>query len=890
MASQTDQRTADLKELNEILEHQPRIKLLQTEGDPPDCYEIEYHLAGLSKAEDGSVSKASRHVMLITLPFGYPHFPPAVKPLTPVFHPDIDPDAVRISSRWQQEPSLAKLVLHLGEMICGKVYSLEDPFNQEAADWYGDHAAELPLDSLESGAEAETGAADEFDLGLEDIDLSSIAPSAEEEAGGGVELSLELTPPQAVHDVSGISHAAAEEQGGSGLALELEPSPASDAQENFDLGLDDAVPVSAQDESEFELEIGEPESAPPQEDFSAKLEEIRVHIDRKEVYIAERLLKEIPPALLEADGLRQKVRKAQEQCDALLQEMKVLEDEDNFPEAQKIFAKLKKIAPDFPGLADIGRRLDQSQSMLDTFSIKEKAADGSAEGPQTEQPPGGEKKKKKSSPPPPPKEKPVEKVEKNREKSRISRTIHREIPVAPFAAAGIVAALIVAGGLIYTRDSNILMEAGLDWQDAQSQFKRKNYQGAEDKAGAALGRLKSILIPLPEKSRIRKEIEELLSSDDFTKGKEGKRSYRGQDLPIEEADKHEQTDRLAAQADALKAGRAREAAELYEQAAALAAAAPVYPVAAELERFQEEARQLRLKAAVSAAEEAEDLGDWKKAAESWQQAVKHCKAGDSCEKFSKKMSQAVFKRELDVSRENFKNSHSQWQETVDKLKKLRERMDSDPNAFTDENRRELERLLARSQFYQLLSTASEFYSKGDDAAAVRDYREAASLLRSKQAMFEPEERGGVDKITRTALMIEVSSKLNAAGEAERQSRQSEALRLYDEAQKLLGSSGIDPALEKSVKEKTDGLRKNFDEQRRMDWLNRNYKKLFCEAYPSSCGSDLSRPGMTLGKRINSMELYKLHCVERSQGSSYRLELDYLYNPAANQWMPYRDGQ
>ena len=155
-------------------------------------------------------------------------------------------------------------------------------------------------------------------------------------------------------------------------------------------------------------------------------------------------------------------------------------------------------------------------------------------------------------------------------------------------------------------------------------------------------------------------------------------------------------------------------------------------------------------------------------------------------------------------------------------------------------------------------------------------------------MFEPEERGGADKITRTAVMIEVSAKLNAAGEAERQGgRQSEVLRLYEEVQKLLGASGLDPVLERSVKEKLEGLRQDVDGKRRMDWLSRNYKKLFCEAYPYSCGSDLSKPGMTLSKKINGMELYKLHCVERSQGSAYRLELEYLYNPAANQWTPYR---
>ncbi|WP_417912554.1 ubiquitin-conjugating enzyme E2 [Candidatus Electronema sp. TJ] len=883
MASQTDQRTADLEEVRKILEHHPRVKLLNTEGEPPDCYEIEYRLAGLSKAEDGSISRASSHVMLITLPFGYPHFPPAVKPLTPVFHPDIDPDGVRISSRWQQEPSLAKLILHIGEMICGKTYSLQDPFNQEAADWYSEHAAELPLDSLEGGT-ADAGVTDEFDFGLEDIDLSSIAPSAEEEVGG-IELSLEMEAPQAVHDISGVDHSENTEQDSADFALELDASPSAAAQEDFDIGVNERV----QDEAEFELEIGEPEAAPPQADFAPKLAEIRAHIDRKEIYIAERLLKEIPPALPEAEGFRQKVKAAQEQCDTLLQEMKMLEEEDNFPEAKKILVKLKKVAADLPGLADIGRRLEQSQSLLDTFSSKKESV---AAEPQAEQlPSDGEKKKKRPSPPPPPpKEKAAESAEKNKGKSRVSRTIRREIPVAPFAAAGIAAALIVAGGLMYTRDSNILLEAGLDWQEAQSLLKRKNYQGAEEKAGAALGRLKSILIPLPEKSRIRKEIEAMLASGELIDGKEGKRSYKGKNMPLAEADKHEKTDLLAAQAaEKLKANSTSEAAAFYEQAAALAAQAPVYPVAAETERFQEEARQLRLKEAQRAAEEAEDLGDWKKAAESWQQAVKHCKGGEDCEKFKKRMSDAIFKRELDVSRESFKDSHTQWQETVRKLKDLQERMDSDPKSFTDEHRRELEQLLIRSQFYQLLSAASEFYSKGDDAAAVRDYKTAAELLRSRQAMFEPEERSGADKITRTAVMIEVSAKLNAAGEAERQGgRQSEALRLYEEVQKLLGTSGLDPVLERSVKEKLEGLRQDVDGKRRMDWLNRNYKKLFCEAYSYSCGSDLSKPGMTLSKKINGMELYKLHCVERSQGSSYRLELEYLYNPTANQWTPYRN--
>ncbi|MCI5121039.1 MAG: hypothetical protein D3908_07610, partial [Candidatus Electrothrix sp. AUS4] len=139
MASETDQLARDYEELSKLLSQYPQIHIDKTEGSPPATYEISYNLNGLTRKADGSVGQATRHLLRINLPFGYPHFPPTVKPLTPLFHPDIDPDAVRIASYWQQHPSLAQLVLHIGEMICAQQYTLEEPFNQEAADWYSEH-------------------------------------------------------------------------------------------------------------------------------------------------------------------------------------------------------------------------------------------------------------------------------------------------------------------------------------------------------------------------------------------------------------------------------------------------------------------------------------------------------------------------------------------------------------------------------------------------------------------------------------------------------------------------------------------------------------------------------------------------------------------------------
>ena len=178
MAMGSQQIAEDYEQLKDLLELYPNISIVKTEGQPPDNYEIEYNLRGYIKEEDNTITIGQNHRVRISLPFGYPHFAPIAKPLTPIFHPDIDPAAIRLADHWQQNPSLPDLVLHIGEMICGNVYNLEDPFNQEAADWYKRQQKQLPLDSISIADIEETDAAldslvdDTFaSLGLESDDF-----------------------------------------------------------------------------------------------------------------------------------------------------------------------------------------------------------------------------------------------------------------------------------------------------------------------------------------------------------------------------------------------------------------------------------------------------------------------------------------------------------------------------------------------------------------------------------------------------------------------------------------------------------------------------------------------------------------------------------------------
>lgn len=139
----------DYKALQEMLTHYPNVHIISTEKDPPEKYVIEYKLDGYGYGPDGSVQVLKRHKIEIDLPFGYPHFPPIVKPLTRICHPDVDENAVRIATYWQENQSLADLVVHVGNMIRGAEYSEDGAFNRGAAEWYAEHKGKLPLGALD---------------------------------------------------------------------------------------------------------------------------------------------------------------------------------------------------------------------------------------------------------------------------------------------------------------------------------------------------------------------------------------------------------------------------------------------------------------------------------------------------------------------------------------------------------------------------------------------------------------------------------------------------------------------------------------------------------------------------------------------------------------------
>jgi tetratricopeptide (TPR) repeat protein len=126
-----------------------QIKVLPQGGSPPEQYRITYHLRGLCKETGAEVKTCTEHIVLLNIPFGFPHFPPNCKPETPVFHPDFDQAAICISDFWENNQSLSGLIIHIGRMVCGEIYSTTNAFNEEAAIWYKENEKDLPLDTVD---------------------------------------------------------------------------------------------------------------------------------------------------------------------------------------------------------------------------------------------------------------------------------------------------------------------------------------------------------------------------------------------------------------------------------------------------------------------------------------------------------------------------------------------------------------------------------------------------------------------------------------------------------------------------------------------------------------------------------------------------------------------
>jgi len=142
---------ADQQQMAAVFLRHPFIRIIHTEGNPVEKYVVEFHVLGLVPAGESSFTPSQVHRAEIFLPLDYPRRQPLCRMLTPVFHPNIDPQKICIGDHWSAGQTLPQLVIRIAEMIAYQSYNVKSPLNAQAAAWAEQNMAQLPLERRDLG-------------------------------------------------------------------------------------------------------------------------------------------------------------------------------------------------------------------------------------------------------------------------------------------------------------------------------------------------------------------------------------------------------------------------------------------------------------------------------------------------------------------------------------------------------------------------------------------------------------------------------------------------------------------------------------------------------------------------------------------------------------------
>lgn len=137
---------ADYTKIKAVFDLHPFVSITATEGNPPEKYTFEFQIIGLVPQGERDFTESNTHRAEVFLPKDYPRRPPFCRMITPVFHPNIDPQKICIGDHWSAGESLPNLIIRIGEMICFQSFNVKSPLNARAAAWAEQHMDDLPLE------------------------------------------------------------------------------------------------------------------------------------------------------------------------------------------------------------------------------------------------------------------------------------------------------------------------------------------------------------------------------------------------------------------------------------------------------------------------------------------------------------------------------------------------------------------------------------------------------------------------------------------------------------------------------------------------------------------------------------------------------------------------
>ncbi len=817
MATSNEQLKNIYQDLKAKFDNHPFINVIPIDGDPPEKYEIQYSILGLIQDNDGNVIESGSHSVFINIPFGYPHFPPSCTPQSPTFHPDFDQAAICIGEFWNKDRSLAELVLYMGKMISGEIYSTENAFNDSATDWYLNIADQLPFEKKDfsyssSPQESEIGFAEE-DLMLESMDT-------------------------------------------------LDDSDITGHTDYFG----DSQPTLEDSEISF----------PSTAKSSGKSSVNRVYllIRQKRFYELSGFLNELG----EEDNfddrveIEQKISDLLEKAKTLQREADEFEHQGNPKMALELFEKVAAIVPDFPNIDENIERTRNSVELAgDDWETETEPEDS---------------------------EQTVQEA-KTSQKRRVaffedgSKKTMRLLPILGVVLA--IGLAIVFITPLFTAKSH-LETADQLYQQCQSFIEQGNFNRAEIQCREALEKLKKIsLYKTDERDAMERQIELTLSSDKMEQGLAGRVFFQGKYVRKTDMDRMLTFNTQKAEGDTFyEKSLWKKAIGQYN--AALKTAQPISDTFIDVLR-----QEIRNKITVSeinlSIERGFSLlsrGELEKSNEMFTSALADAEklpeelGGALISQIQPKIQEIQYLQHLDLGKKYF--SANDWESAIKQYEKALQLRDTSLAPLGNDDTASLYANMAEAELFALINSAKDAFSQSRLDDAIKNYQEAIGLLKSKKDLLKRINPDEIEQqLERIILRTRIVQLKQIADDELNNKKFDKAIATFNKVITVITKNGFEKdqefkAIIDGTKETIAETRKNAIVAGRINYLEKNYKKIFEENYSAAVPEYLSEPKATFLRYLeNGNELYEIQCLEENRGRKLRLVMLYSYDPKKKKW-------
>lgn len=814
-------------------------------GSPPDQYEVTYKLKGLTKNSQGDITETTDHKIELTIPFGFPHFPPSCKPKSDIFHPDFDPAAICLGDFWNQDCQLSDLILHVAKMLNGEIYSTTNAFNEEAALWYTTNADRLPLSVV-----------------TPDSDSANHPPSTNDR--------LEIDTLEDADITSDFDY------------LTLDETLTDDA-----MSLDFSLPDVEEDVDELKPSFG---SETPDDNDLQQL------VLKRKFFKVLQTIETSGPTQDNNEKIAQKADEAIKAAKKLYVKATELEQLGNPHKALKAYNDALDTVADYPYISADIKRVEKATSSLHELPAEFDSL--ALEKPKDISPPPLKITPKKTTAK---KSKTVSKIQPEPISDTIpvrrSRGGRNKLPGYILLSALILTAATT--GFFYYSFSISLSNAELLFLQCTSSLEKDAFKDAEKFCKSALADAQKVqIIKKDQVDALQTKILTVLVSEKLTQGLAGNVLFEGRYVSQKEIKVREELQRSLSEASSLIGlEKWQEANDIYTR---------LLPLAEEnsyisdniTEEIIQKQRLTHFKVIYQAAQSFRQDKEWENAIQSFEQAQKLLEGLQAGEKlsFADQVSSSLIKCRFEAQKAQGDHyfSQSDWQKATAFYNQALSVIQG-TNLLPEKSTASISQSNQRAELYATIASGNESFASGKWDEAIKSYTHGSTILQENSGLFNQVDgtvtRQKLDKIIQQTTIIrdrqDIKSMVAEGNYTDAITKYKQVL--YDIQKSSFSKEKEFVATEGEIASELAALEEKQFYEGKQQYLQDNFQELFGSVYTTSVPKNLSNPIITLHKEVGQKVIFKLQCIESGRGRPLTLVLHYAYDRSSKKWSFYSEG-